>query len=109
MLHGFARFSKPAKATLALGATVAVLMLLGACQSEAESGSRLRPGEKAFPEAYSAMAPEGSTPDQVHQFCTHLGTSTAEKAFASPGASTQRANAATQIFRACMQRHNLTP
>jgi hypothetical protein len=108
MLRDPASLSKPANAALRFGgATVAVLLLLGASQSQAET--KMRPGEKAYPEAYSAMAPAGSTPDQIRQFCTNLATTTADKAFANPAASTQRANAATTIFRNCMQRHNLTP
>jgi hypothetical protein len=79
-----------ASALLALG----VVALLGGCDS----------GKPRF--LTDAMAPSGSTPDQIRTFCTQLGDEAGDwnEVAGDPLGPSLRAR--DQTYAACMARHN---
>ena len=79
-----------ASALLALG----VVALLGACDS----------GKPRF--LTDAMAPAGSTPEQIRAFCTTLGDEAADWNFVAGDPLGPSLRARNQTFAACMARHN---
>jgi hypothetical protein len=88
-LHRFPR-RRRAAALLALG----IAALLGGCAE----------GKPRF--LTDAMAPSGSTPEQIRVFCTTLGDEAADWNFVSRDPLGPSLRARDQTYAACMARHN---
>jgi hypothetical protein len=56
-----------------------------------------------------AMAPPGSTPEQIRAFCTQLGQEASDWNFVAGDPLGPSLRARDQTFAACMARHHITP
>ena len=61
------------------------------------------------PAAQAAMAPAGSTPDQIRFFCTQESDRAAAFVGFPEDFVAARLRAANEAFAACMARHNIRP
>jgi hypothetical protein len=84
------RFPRPAPALLALG----VIVLLAGCAA----------GKPRY--LTDAMAPAGSTPEQIRAFCTQLGEEAADYNFVAGDPLGPSLRARDAAYVACMRRHN---
>jgi hypothetical protein len=78
----------------------AALVQLGACDENNRNKPRF---------LTDAMAPAGSTPEQIRAFCTELGQEAANWNFVAAEPLGPSLRARDRTFAACMARHHVTP